>query len=394
MKKLFWLTVVVVLAVLSAFAFYYNSHKTHARADFLTMHWERPLLPQGNPPRGFSELEASLSPAACGACHQDQYQDWQQSLHSSTMQESILWQMQLLSPQESNKCMDCHAPLAEQKALIAIENDWPSAPKGDLPNHVAPDLAHEGLVCAACHVRQHTRFGPPPSDNALQGKAHRGYKVAKEFEDSRFCSSCHQFEEDGGRTAGKLREDTYEQWKQTEFAAQGVQCQGCHMPNRQHRWEGIHSSKMLEQGITTSLIKQGDKLVASLANTGAGHHLPTYMVAKIDMQLVLMSEGAEHLLAETRIGWQVDIQLEKEAFDTRLKAGEKVELTAVMPADVTGGEVQLRLFVLPEEQYERSFAHSLTFTQQLDESTLAMVQKAYDKAVASRYQLVAESLQF
>lgn len=392
MKRVFWGLVVLAVLSLAAVFFYYNSHKTHGRADFLTMHWERPLLPQGAAPRGFSELEASLSPASCGTCHQQQWQDWQQSLHARTMQEGVLWQFRLMSQQDSNRCMDCHAPLAEQKALVAIEQGWPAAPKGDLPHYVAPDLAHDGLVCAACHVRQHKRFGPPPSDQALSGKAHRGFTVAKEFEDSRFCASCHQFKEDGGRTAGKLREDTYEQWRKTEFAAQGVQCQGCHMPDRRHRWEGIHSPEMLKSGITTKLTKTDKQLVASLTNTGVGHYLPTYMVAKIDMQLVLVADGKEQVLAESRIGWQVDIQLEKEAFDRRLKPGEKLELVAALPEGVSKGEVQLRLLVLPAEQYERSFAHSLTFTDELDAETLAMVQAAYDKAVATRYALVVQTV--
>ncbi|MDP7555001.1 MAG: hypothetical protein QGF31_02345, partial [Nitrospinota bacterium] len=35
-------------------------------------HWKFPIPPQGDPPKNFSNLEASLDPDDCGTCHETQ----------------------------------------------------------------------------------------------------------------------------------------------------------------------------------------------------------------------------------------------------------------------------------------------------------------------------------
>ena len=38
-------------------------------AEFVARHWAMPIPPQGAPPPGWSALETSLQPEACGTCH-------------------------------------------------------------------------------------------------------------------------------------------------------------------------------------------------------------------------------------------------------------------------------------------------------------------------------------
>lgn len=416
-----------------------GSHNKHDSAEslpdvidtFLAHHWQRPLAPQGMPPAHFSALEASLAPENCGQCHASQFQSWKKSLHSQTLSAGLLWQLRLMSQSEANQCLDCHAPLAEQKALLAQALSWPNAPASSPPAHIPTSLAHDGLVCAACHVRQHQRFGPPPArtnsstqistpeqaDTSTRTSAsmqagnnngnnnsavHDGFVISKAFEDSRFCASCHQFPDNGPRTAGKLREDTYAQWQASPFAStptsKGVTCQNCHMPNRQHVWQGIHSPDMVRQALSTKITVQHGKAIAEIRNSGAGHHFPTYMVPKIKARLVLVQGKRERVLAESVIGWQVDVALENEQFDTRLPAGKSLMLEGALPEDVIkgvlrNGRLELRLEVAPREHYERTFESMFAQADKMDAETLKLLEQALSEAKASRFSMIGDVLE-
>lgn len=358
---------------------------TNAVEEFLAQHWARPLAAQGVPPSHYSALEASLAPEDCGQCHAQQWNDWRQSLHSQTMTAGVQWQLRLMGQQDANKCLDCHAPLAEQKALVALQQQWPLAPKGALPQYVSPNLSDHGLVCAACHVRGHQRFGPERLDGTQSSAvAHQGFVPHKAYSDSQFCASCHQFPEDGPRTAGKLREDTYQEWLASPYAAQGIQCQNCHMPDRKHQWQGIHSQDMVKQALSVTWQQHDGRVEATLRNSGAGHKFPTYMVPKVIAQLWWQQDEQSLLLAEHVLGWQVSVDLTTEQFDQRLAPNEAVTLTGVLPKPT--GQVSLRLLVIPREHYERSFAYSLTYAEKMDHTTLALLKQAMEEAKAARYQ--------
>jgi hypothetical protein len=124
-------------------------------AAFLQRHWQVPAPLQGTPPAANSPLEASLHPKDCSLCHPQQYQDWQQSRHSRSMGPGVYGQLVELDPATSTLCATCHTPLSEQ--LPQLEH------RGIYQNNPAFDerLQRAGLICAACHVRQHQRFGPP-----------------------------------------------------------------------------------------------------------------------------------------------------------------------------------------------------------------------------------------
>jgi hypothetical protein len=364
--------------------------------DFLQRHWQDPLPAQGDPPAQFSPLEASLDPKSCGVCHPAQYRDWQTSLHSHTIGPGILWQFDLMSQADANKCMRCHAPLAEQKALLAQERHWPAAPSAKPPAYVPNDLAHQGLVCAACHVRKHQRFGPPP----LPGKPgpsalgpHGGFTISNAFADSQFCAVCHQFPADGPRLNGKLREDTYAQWRDSRFAKQGVTCQTCHMPERRHLWQGIHSPEMVRQAVDVKLEVTAQSVStghvqAVITNVGAGHDFPTYMVAKIYIMLDLVSPDGQRSksLAQHTIGWDVNTDITHENFDTRLTPGARLDLATdfALPAE-RGWRVRLRMSVAPGEHYERTFASMLEHKQQLKPTTIQTLTAALAEARAARF---------
>lgn len=397
MNRLFnpwWrLTLPLVLGLLSA-----CSDKPAPTVDaFLSAHWTEPMPPQGAPPATFSPLESSLSPQACGQCHADQLAAWRTSLHSKTMGPGLRWQLKLMNQDQGNRCLRCHAPLAEQKALLALEYGWPNAPTQPPPDYVDPDLGRQGLVCAACHVRAHQRFGPPPRGERAKGGPHGGFVVAKAFQDSRFCAHCHQFPEDGPRIAGKLMEDTYQQWLASPYAKEGADqqgCQSCHMPDRKHLWRGIHDPDMTRRAINVSLTLHalGDgryEARATVRNSGAGHHFPTYMVPKVELAFYRHNAAGDSVeLGRQVIGWNVDTPITRELSDTRIPAGEARDFRQLFTAPDSDWRVVLVMRVLPAEHYERIYRDSLSRADQLPADVVPVLRRALTEAVATRYELL------
>lgn len=363
---------------------------------FLEQFWEEPIPAQGPPPEDFTSLEASLGPEDCRSCHPRKFEQWEESLHSQTMGPGIWWQFRVKSPGEVKGCMRCHAPLAEQKALVAQNLNWETAPPEPPPDFIPDDLHRQGLACAACHVRNHRRFGPPAEDSLPTDRApHGGFKAEDAFRDSQFCAECHQFPEDGPTLDGELRQNTHEEWRASEYAERGVSCQDCHMPQGDHTWRGVHDPGMVREAVTMGLESAptgGDRIRVRgrVANTGAGHKLPTYTTPKLTARLLLVGpEGRVDRVVDTAdIAWRADVKMSREIYDTRLDPGEAVELAGRVdrPAE-SGWEIHLRLDVAPRHHYERLFRYMFRQADTMDATTLESLEEALKEAQATRFRL-------
>ncbi|MHB8257145.1 MAG: multiheme c-type cytochrome [Acidiferrobacterales bacterium] len=374
-----------------------SAAQSHPIAAFLARHWVYPLPPEGNPPRAYSALEASLSPQSCGQCHRQQYDDWRTSLHSRTVGPGLLWQLPLMDQQSANRCMRCHAPLAEQKALAALEFHWPNRPSSPPPAYVGPLLFHQGLVCAACHVRRHRRFGPPPPPGMPPGNTpglpHGGFTVSAAFQHSRFCATCHQSSPGGRSLDGKPFENTYAEWRVSRFAREGVTCQSCHMPHRRHLWRGIHDPAMTVRALTvaldlTTLDREHMWAKAKIANTGAGHDFPTYVVPEVvfTLQLIDPHGRSKGEIARTVVARRVNVDLTQEKFDTRIRSGESRVLGGQFrrPAG-PGWSVELRMAVSPGAHYIRVFQYALLHVTGLTSESRQLLRNALMQVKAARY---------
>jgi len=371
-----------------------------ATAGFLATHWTQPLRPQGEAPADYSPIEASLAPEACGTCHGQQYADWSTSLHSRSIGPGILWQFLVLSQEESNGCLRCHAPLAEQKALMALQYGWASAPTQPVPPYVSSDLHRRGLVCAACHVRRHRHFGPPSSPQSAQSAIpgsrlpHDGFVAEQAFLDSRFCSTCHQFPPKGRSLAGKLIENTFEEWRTSPAAAQGLTCQSCHMPDRRHLWRGIHDSEMVSRGLRRELeVTRGDagRLIvrAIISTPGVGHFFPTYVVPKVTISIHLRSPVGSREIARRVIGRTVSVDLDREISDTRIPPGGNVVLAAEVDTPRGVDQVEFRVEVAPAEHYIRMFQSMLDRNSSMAPAAQTILREAIRQAQATGYRLDA-----
>jgi hypothetical protein len=208
-------------------------------------------------------------------------------------------------------------------------------------------------------VRGHERFGPPRRDGSLASAAprdtlpHGGVTRTPAYLDSAFCRGCHQFGPDGYALNGKPLEDTYDEWRASRFAAAGVQCQDCHMPDRRHRWRGIHDPDMVRSGLTVTLHEAPAPAEGGVAarlvveNSGVGHRFPTYVTPLVILRAELVDAAGRPVggtRAERRIGREVTLDLEREVSDTRLAPGERAELAYARRLE--GGAVAARFSVV------------------------------------------------
>ena len=338
--------------------------------EFLRQHWRRPIAPQGPAPSGYTPIEASLHPEACGTCHPTQFADWRTSLHSRAMGPGVAGQLVEMiesDPGAALACQNCHAPLAEQKPLLVGPSRAPS------PNSAFDaTLRAKGLACAGCHVRGHERFGPPRRAGTVvstpprETLPHHGVTRTSAFLKSEFCRGCHQFEPGDFALNGKLLENTYNEWKASRFARSGVQCQDCHMPDRRHLWRGIHDPDMVRGGLTITLTpgavpsRAGGMLTATLKveNTGVGHAFPTYVTPRVVMSAELL-DASGTVLAGSRqervIERNIELDLSRENSDTRLGPGQAATLRYRQRIDRSGLRARFSVVVYPDAFYTRFF---------------------------------------
>lgn len=341
-----------------------------AEEAFLERHWRMPIAPQGDPPASFAPIERSLAPADCGACHPAQYADWRDSIHARSMGPGVagqLVEMARRDPAGGRGCLVCHAPLAEQSPLVRGAGGLEANPAFDAL------LQQHGVVCATCHVRQHQRFGPPPRAGGRKpggprtGLPHNGATYVSAYLRAEFCAACHQFGPSGLHLNGKPLENTYAEWRESPAARRGLQCQDCHMPDRRHRWRGIHDADMVKSGVRVSLALdrpryrpgQSMRATVTVASVRVGHYFPTYVTPQVVVRALLVgTDGApvEGTAEERVIGRQVPLDLSREIADTRIPPGGRFVLRYARPLDRAGLTLRVTVTVYPDHFYTGFFA--------------------------------------
>lgn len=362
-------------------------------AATLERHWERPIAFQGKPPEGFSPLEASLNPKACGTCHPIQFVDWQGALHSRSMGPGVVGQLMDLREDVQGVvgCMTCHAPMDEQIDEFL---------DGRLPEGVAfPDdggLYLTGVSCGVCHVRGHVRYGPEPRiRRPMEGVPHGGFKVSRIFEESRFCAPCHQFPEDGYSLNGKPLENTYREWLESPYPGEGKTCQSCHMPERRHTFKGIHDPGFTRKGVRVEarVDVEGEKVagVVRVINEGAGHYFPTYVTPLVVVrvyQVDMEGRAIDGTFEEGKIGRYLPLDLSHEIFDTRIPPKGSYDLE--YRRELKGRALKVEVTVYPDEFYTRFYQSMLA--RGLARRGKALIEEALRNSLSSPYILYQETI--
>ena len=366
---------------------------------FLDWYWQRPLAEQEGSYFIGDLSESPLAPETCGLCHSDQFTDWQKSRHAKAMSPGVIGQLLGKKPESNQECLDCHAPLREQ--AISLERELalhvvttPTSPTTD----TAKPLHMHGVMCSACHVRNYRWFGPPrrsglPPLDHMESLPHAGWTPQKAFEDSRFCATCHQFPQDGYRLNGKLIENTYEEWRASPQANQGLTCQGCHMPDRRHLWHGIHDAETVRAGvdIRSGHVSFSDGSVSvnlSLTNSGTGHFVPTYVTPKIVLLAYQEDQEGRKIkdtLQQYVIARGVSLDLSIEYFDTRLSPGERATLRYEKLLSPYAKNLVMSVRVEPDAFYSQFYKALLE--SELEEKSKVLILQALSDSTASGYSI-------
>lgn len=244
----------------------------------------------------------------CGDCHDRMFQEWRGSAHARAASSPTYVAMRAAAAAPDG-CPTCHEPLA--------------APA---PGTVA---AREGVTCDVCHtiekvdvadgraavsltVGQPVRRGPFCE---LDDHYFHRMGCSPLHETSELCAGCHHL------TAPLPIYTSYQEWRASRYAREGVQCQDCHMPAARApiaegaaERDGIGHHGMMGTGalrggalaLTLTAARDGEhvRVTAVVTNRGAGHHLPTDMP---DRRLVLRvtlldASGREVAQAEQLFG--------------------------------------------------------------------------------------------
>lgn len=187
------------------------------------------------------DQEALMDPAACQACHPEQYREWSGSMHAYASDDPIFIALNAFAQRETGGeigsfCVGCHAPMAlhvgETTDGLNIE---------DVPRR------YRGVTCYFCHqiaeiVDDHNAAFVLADDGMFRGgiaktlatEAHLSGTATihdgRHADSSAICGSCH----DVRLPSGLRLENTFAEWRESVFGTgnRPVSCAGCHMPGR------------------------------------------------------------------------------------------------------------------------------------------------------------------
>lgn len=164
-------------------------------------------------------------PATCGGCHQEIFAQWQGSMHSNAFTDQLYLKMHEEASHDTggtidSYCTGCHTPIGTFS--------------GEVPPTSGPqisEISKKGVQCDFCHTVTNTNFTFSPS-KVKQGPFSDSVSSFHEtayselHTKSEFCGMCHDVNHP---TNNLPLEATYTEWKNSSYAAQGIQCQDCHM---------------------------------------------------------------------------------------------------------------------------------------------------------------------
>jgi hypothetical protein len=206
-------------------------------------------------PRAFTTSEQ------CKSCHAEVFGEWEVSWHAQAWTDP---EVRFLSNDFKNTdCIDCHAPRPVFETGVG--------------QRVLPRSARqsEGVDCIACHLLPET--APEAQRGAIvagtidDGRAACRPAAVRDLGSPDYCAVCHD------------QHKTVQQWRESQWAAQGKTCVDCHMPfrggdparGRDHTMHGGHDLELVRSAVVLRGRREGGTWIAEVENVGAGHSFPT-----------------------------------------------------------------------------------------------------------------------
>jgi len=180
-----------------------------------------------------------MSPDICSGCHVEIYQQWKGSMHSNAYVDPVFQALWKLGSKETqgyvdNLCAGCHTGIGTVSEEIVMKD-------GEFQ---VSDIAKKGVQCDLCHTVVKSTFLETPTHEPQNasivlepGEIKRGpYKdslspfhetaYSELHTKSEFCANCHHVFHP---VTNFHIERTYDEWKYSIYAQNGIQCQDCHM---------------------------------------------------------------------------------------------------------------------------------------------------------------------
>lgn len=297
------------------------------------------------PLQSIPQALVSLKAKDCGVCHSDIYQEWQTSLHAKAFTDSF-FTAYLKKDKGDPTCLVCHTPLLNQSPVILSSesgdyHDLKVTPNPDFD----PELQQEGITCAACHVKDGVIYGPYKKTEL---NAPHPVAYDEKFLNKTICQQCHEVPSKDFSLMNEGICSTGMESNSGLWAARGIICQDCHMPpvtrplmagypareGKKHLWPGGYSNHQLQKAFTFKAIREQNKLLVRITNTGAGHKVPT---GDPDRFIVLdffwidkkgQKTALDSIEFKRKIVWQPIMFV---LSDNRLAPGESTQLTINAP---------------------------------------------------------------
>ncbi len=252
----------------------------------------------------YKDFETALK---CRSCHPGIYEQWSQAMMSQAYThhwDEIEYfdlavahsEVDPFMKDAADGCNGCHAPLAFMGGTLPP------------PRPEEKSMANESVSCEVCHLTQRAQVDPPVNysyyiepgmtkqsgrEPQMQSPAHK--IVQNDFlKTTEFCGNCHN----EMNPFGIMVKSTQIEWKEGPYAAEGVRCQDCHMPDgpyqlaimgktydnaRLHLFHGAHDPGKVRGTIELRiepdmrLAEPGETIVFTVAlfNQKTGHKFPT-----------------------------------------------------------------------------------------------------------------------
>ncbi|MEE8388752.1 MAG: multiheme c-type cytochrome [Acidiferrobacterales bacterium] len=241
----------------------------------------------------------TLRAEECGTCHQQFYKEWKTTIHAQAWTDPY-FQTDWKFEGSQQICKNCHIPLDRQQEHKVIgfrdKDKWDPIlqPNPDFD----PVLQHEGVTCAACHLREGKILG-------VYGDTRAPHPVKKLQSGNEICVQCHVVSGERWDTffrfppCGTVAEIQAGRGEEVAHSGETVVgdpaslgCVGCHMPlvrrslvaggkvrnARQHLWRGGHDPEQVKRALDIRFEQasaDGRRYLLTLTNVGAAHYVPT-----------------------------------------------------------------------------------------------------------------------
>ncbi|OGB94906.1 MAG: hypothetical protein A3H39_16625 [candidate division NC10 bacterium RIFCSPLOWO2_02_FULL_66_22] len=264
------------------------------------------------------------SAKVCAGCHEDIYQMWSRSLHATALTDPVfdVVYMQALKATDGKAretCLRCHAPTTR------VSRDY----------SLRQEVTREGVTCDFCHTISVVNMANPTEPYTMRPGAVKfgplgGTTSPKHLttfspvhETSELCGGCHELVAKNGTVIM----GTYSEWKESPYAAKGVQCQDCHMPTvkdattvkagvkvstkrvNKHDLQGGHSVDQLQRAARVEILevsKASDavRVRVRVTNVGSGHKMPTGIPSRKVLLTGRLKDARGAVLREATIRYQ------------------------------------------------------------------------------------------